>query len=532
MRAHKGARHDEAVTARSDPGTAFAGRTRRSQPKVSHLLAVDLRHMILTGELGADQRLPPEAELAAAFSVSKETLREALRILESQSLLEIRRGRGGGPVVRRPGIDAVSRYVALLLQLRRATLAQLEEARALVELPAAEQFALRATDADLDQLVARHDTARAGVDDPLSFAAAVAAFDQTVTELSGNRSLSVIAGAFREIHAGQVFQLIASVDAARAARFARRVIVSHGAFIEAARRRDGDLANQAWSDYLYTTSALAVSRDRRRALIDVTPLWRAQMGSAAGPASQRRAAAVANEIRARVAEGKLAEGARLPPLPELASEFDVSRPILREALRVLEMERLLDLSPGDRGGARILTPSTLTAARLAGVALEGRGVTFADFYRAHRLVEPPIRELAVERMGKRAVAALRHLEEELGSCMGDSSAFIDAWQRADQVVLSQIHNPAVTVIGEITRWVADEVERIARADVGARDWLDQLFRYSLEFFRHFVDAAEARDGALARQIWTDYLDLNGPYFEHTDIADRPLTGLVDGGALA
>jgi DNA-binding FadR family transcriptional regulator len=524
-------RHDDVVAvARRDSGAAFAGRTRRAPPKVSHLLAVDLRHMILTGELAADQRLPPEAELAAAFSVSKETLREALRILESQSLVEVRRGRGGGPVVRRPGIDAVSRYVALLLQLRRATLAQLEEARALVEPPAAEQFAVRATDAELEQLVARHDAERAAADDPLSFAAAVAAFDQSVTELSGNRSLSVIAGAFREIHAGQVFQLIASVDATRADRFARRVVVSHSAFLEAARRHDGDLANRVWSDYLFTTNALAVSRDRRRARIDLTPLWRAQGGSAAGQRSPLRAAAVANEIRARMAEGKLAEGARLSPLPELAVEFGVSRPTLREALRVLEMERLVDLSTGDRGGAKVLTPSTLVAARLAGIALEGRGVTFADFYRAYRLVEPPIRQLAVERMGTRAVATLRRIEQELYACVGDSAAFIDAWQRGDTVVFSQIRNPAITVIGEITRWVADEIERIASA--GAPQWLDDLGRYSLQVFHDFVDAAEARDGARARRIWTDYLDLNAPFFERSEIADRPLTGLVDGGALA
>lgn len=517
--------------ARQDAGAAFSGLTRRTPPKLSHLLAVDLRHMILTGELAADQRLPPETKLAAALSVSKETLREALRILESQSLLDIRRGRGGGPVVRRPGIDAVSRYVALLLQLRQVTLAQLEEARALVEPPAAEQFAVRATDADLEQLAARHDIERAGADDPLAFAAAVAAFDQSVTELSGNRSLSVIAGAFREIHAGQIFQLIASVDAARAGRFARHVIVSHRAFLDAARQRDGELANRAWRDYLFTTNALAVSRDRRRARIDVTPLWRAQMGSAGGLGSPRRAAAVANEIRARVAEGKLAEGARLPSLPDLAVELDVSRPTLREALRVLEMERLLDLPAGDRGGARILTPSTRVAASLAGIALEGRGVTFADFYRATRLIEPPVRQLAVERMGTRAITALRRIEQELGASVGDSAAFIDAWQRADAVVFAQVRNPAITVIGEITRWVADEVERIASADVGERQWLDELYHHSLQFFHDFVEAAEARDGPQARRIWTGYFDLNRPYFERSEIADRRLTGLINGDAL-
>lgn len=492
---------------------------RRTPPKASHLVAAELRHRILTGALAADERLPPEPELAATFSVSKETLREALRILESQSLLEVRRGRGGGPVVRRPGVEAVSRYVALLLQLRGATFGQLEEARALVEPPAAEQFAARATGDDLEQLVARHDTERAAVDDPPAFAAAVAAFDQSVTERSGNRSLGVIAGAFREIHAGEVFQLIAGVDTARAERFARRVIVGHSAFLDAARRHDGDLAHKVWTDHLVTAGELG----RRRARLDVTPLWRAQ-----GPA--RRAAAVAAEIRARIAEGKLEEGARLAPLPELAVEFDVSRPTLREALRVLEMEHLLDLPTGDRGGAMVLAPSTLAAARLAGIALEGRGVTFADFYGAYRVIEPEARRLAAERMGARAVAALRRIEGDLEATVGDSAGFIDAWQRADAVVFAQIRNPAVAVIGEITRWVADEVERIAAA--GSSPAVEALGRGSLAAYVDFVAAAEARDGARAREVWSGYLELSAPFFERSQLADRPLTGLVDGGALA
>ena len=92
----------------------------------------------------------PEPELIARLQVSRDTLREALRILESQQLLEIKRGRGGGAVVRRPGLQAVARYVALLLQLRRTTLAHLEEARSVIEPSAAQQVAMLAGTDHLD----------------------------------------------------------------------------------------------------------------------------------------------------------------------------------------------------------------------------------------------------------------------------------------------------------------------------------------------------------------------------------------------
>ena len=84
-----------------------------------------------------------------------------LRILESQQLLEVKRGRGGGAVVRRPGLQAVGRYVALLLQLRRTTLAHLEEARSVIEPSAAQQVAVLDGTDHLDALQALYETERA-----------------------------------------------------------------------------------------------------------------------------------------------------------------------------------------------------------------------------------------------------------------------------------------------------------------------------------------------------------------------------------
>ena len=60
--------------------------------------------------------------------------------------------------------------------------------------------------------------------------------------------------------------------------------------------------------------------------------------------------------------------------------FGVSRPTLREALRVLEGESLLSIQPAPRGGARIHTPDGDAAARYAGLALQFRGATVADVY--------------------------------------------------------------------------------------------------------------------------------------------------------
>lgn len=500
---------------------------RRNTQKVSHLLAADLRRQILDGHLAADQQLPSEADLTTQLQISRETLREALRILESQQLVEIKRGRGGGVVVRRPGLDAVSRYVALLLQLRATTLAHIEEARSVIEPPAAEQLASRADRADFDSLVALHDAERSAEGDPLAFVAAMSAFDQAVTELSGNRTLAVIAGVFRDIYAGQVYSSIGSSDAATAARMARRVIVSHSAFLDAARRRDAPLAHTTWSDYLFTTGRMFLSRNVSRQPIDITPLWRAQAESTGAGASPRRALAVATEIRARIAEGRLAEGDRLPPLPELGDEFDISRPTLREALRILEMEFLLDLRTGDRGGATIRTPTTQVAAQLAGIVLEARRTTVSDCFRALRLIEPPAIGLIASRVGSKQLAALRAVDGRLLTSVDDTPRFISTWREAEGVAFGAVKNPALTVIAEILHWIRVDVESAITADVKDLPWVTKMNRKVQRLFAEFVTAAAAHDSERASQIWAECLKINEAWADDSEFANRLLRDLME-----
>lgn len=506
------------------PPREWAG---RKTHKVSHLLADHLRRQILSGELAADQQLPPEAELTTRFRVSRDVLREALRILESQSLLEVRRGRGGGAVVRRPGLDAVGRYVGMLLQLRGATLGHIEEARSIVEPPAAEQFALRASPADVDRLVRLHSAERAAEDDALGFVTAVATFDQAIIELSENVTLSVLAGVFRDIYVGQVYTAIGTAHPAVADRIARRVVVSHSALLDAARRHDGVLARKTWSDYLFTTSRMLVDRNSSRQPIDITPLWRAQAAHDGADASPRRSISIATEIRARIAEGQLREGDRLPALSELGAEFEISRPTLREALRILEMEFLLDLRIGDRGGARIREPTTEVAAQLAGIVLEFRRTTFTDFHRAVCLIEPQIVELVATRAGRRVVRRLQSVAAELAASIEDTVQFVSTMRAAHLTLFSATQNPALTVIAEVLHWVRVAVEPTVTADASGLPWVVKTNRRSQAHFARLVTAIDERDSATAYAAWERLLQVGSAFFEESALGERLIIDLLE-----
>src|SRR5947207_1563502 len=98
--------------------SAPSGRGReRSAMKASMAIAAELRRRIAEGEFTPGDPLPPENDLTAALGYSKPVVREALRILETEGLIEVKRGLGGGPRVRRPSISDAAKPMGTYLQI-------------------------------------------------------------------------------------------------------------------------------------------------------------------------------------------------------------------------------------------------------------------------------------------------------------------------------------------------------------------------------------------------------------------------------
>ena len=129
-------------------------------------VAEELRGLILSGELSPGARLPSEPELCASFGVSRSTVREALRVLSSQHLVTTQRGVTGGSFVATPEPRSVSDYLeasfALMAGADEVDVAQLLEAREILEVPAAGLAARRRSADDLAELRAAVDAGRHG----------------------------------------------------------------------------------------------------------------------------------------------------------------------------------------------------------------------------------------------------------------------------------------------------------------------------------------------------------------------------------
>ena len=135
------------------------------RPASHELVLEQVRRAIQLGRFDAGTRLPPERELAQQFGVSRTTVREALRVLQGEGLVQVRRGRNGGSVVVSPRASRAE--IARHLSRRLAEIEVVVDFRLIVEPAAARLAAERRTRRDVSRLrglVAAMDELVAGPD--------------------------------------------------------------------------------------------------------------------------------------------------------------------------------------------------------------------------------------------------------------------------------------------------------------------------------------------------------------------------------
>ena len=98
-----------AEAGRAAGGEASAGLFNRINPGRISGIVDQIRLLMRQGQLQPGDRLPAERELCEHFGVSRVTVREALRVLEANGLVEIRVGARGGAFVRSPSMDPSAR---------------------------------------------------------------------------------------------------------------------------------------------------------------------------------------------------------------------------------------------------------------------------------------------------------------------------------------------------------------------------------------------------------------------------------------
>jgi DNA-binding FadR family transcriptional regulator len=239
-------------------------------PKAGELVAAQLRRQIVTGELREGDTLPPETALMEQFGISRPTLREAFRILESEHIIQIKRGAHGGAHVLVPDAGAAGRYAGALLQYRGTTLADLYEARAHLEAAGVEILARKRSAADLGKLDTAIAESEALLSDPIAYAEKhELQFHRLLIELAGNQTMIVLLDmllSIIELH-NQSFLRSHPVDATseETARAAQR---AHAKLVDLIRQKAADKAVSFWRQHLRLITEYMIS-DPGETVLDV-----------------------------------------------------------------------------------------------------------------------------------------------------------------------------------------------------------------------------------------------------------------------
>ena len=206
----------------------------------------------------------------------------------------------------------------------------------------------------------------------------------------------------------------------------------------------------------------------------------------------KTAEVVAGTLRAQIVNGEIAEGEALPSEAVLMERFAISRPSLREAFRILESERLIEVRRGSRGGARAVKPHISVAARYLGVIMQFDRVQLKDVFIARAYFEPLcFRLLASAPNREEAAASLRELLNAIDDETSIPKVYVEFFLRLFSLAGNR---PLELLYGALTEVVGTELQDAESTPSAVATVTRGLTKA--------LDLAVSGDGQAASEYWT------------------------------
>ncbi|MCK9542593.1 MAG: FCD domain-containing protein [Novosphingobium sp.] len=213
--------------------------------KISERVAGEIRRLIADGELSDGAELGSEAQLIKRFAASRPSIREAVRILESEGLVSIVKG-ARTVRVQQPSETLPTRFIALVLRSQKTSLADAYRARTLLEPPAVREVVNRGDPKALGFLQDIVEREHRAIGDPIAFSRLTVQFHEEITRLSGNKTTHLLLTMLRSIFEGH-FE--ASVSSASTANF-NLAVKAHRILLRYIARKDSNGAEKFWARHL------------------------------------------------------------------------------------------------------------------------------------------------------------------------------------------------------------------------------------------------------------------------------------------
>jgi DNA-binding FadR family transcriptional regulator len=240
----------------------------------------------------------------------------------------------------------------------------------------------------------------------------------------------------------------------------------------------------------------------------------------------KAAEVVAGRFRAQIIRGELNPGDMLPPETQLVHILGVSRPTLREALRILEAEGLIVVVPGSRLGARVHRPSVHSVSARAGHLLQSIGTTIGELYDARFAVEPHVVRQLAERRDQTTTAKLRDEIDRLGGLLreGRLPEFMQSTSSFHRVLVEAAGNRVLMFLNQLLLNLLElhQADHIKRSPVGSQRLRKRLIA-TVASFTTLVELIEKGDADAAVAHWRRHLHNANTRW----IAGKEATRIVD-----
>jgi DNA-binding FadR family transcriptional regulator len=216
---------------------------------------------------------------------------------------------------------------------------------------------------------------------------------------------------------------------------------------------------------------------------------------------------IADEVRGLIAGGELSRGELLGSEPDLVERFGVSRPSLREALRILEAEGLIAVVRGVHGGIYIREPDESLTARTAALFLQANSVPLADVYQARCAIEPAaVRMLAESRKRRTATDELSAMVDAQELLVDDVRAFTIANLAFHEHLVELSGNQTLSLLANAINQILVRALTVdglhTTGSVGGR-------RRNLRSMRRLLELVDDGDASDAEEHWRTHMAVIG-----------------------
>lgn len=209
---------------------------------------------------------------------------------------------------------------------------------------------------------------------------------------------------------------------------------------------------------------------------------------------------IVDQIKVLLREGKLNAGDRLPSERDLCVRFGVSRVTVREALRVLEANGLIEIRVGARGGAFVASPTRERLGEGLAELMTLAPLTPANITEARTVIEVGILPFVVERATEQDIAALRRIIDEGYDALSRDAYTMVLSAKFHVAIAACAHNPAIEML--VQSFHGPMLLSLRQAQIVA----PAMGRRGTDEHAALVDAIEKRDIQAAIDVMTTHLD--------------------------